>query len=77
MTEKEELESIIDLLTTPAWGLIVKDISLHYDAINKVQDIHSVEELYRIKGELAKLGWFMNLKDWYLQIIENNEQDTV
>ncbi len=71
MTEKEELESIIDLLTSPAWRLIVKDISKHYDAINKINDVNSVEELYRIKGELAKLGWFMNLDAWYQQIIDN------
>lgn len=65
MTEKEQLEAILDVFTTDGWKLIVKDIEDHYDAINKVYGVENERQMYTLQGELLKLNWFMNMQEWY------------
>ena len=65
MTEKEQFEAILDVFTTEGWKLILEDISKRYDGINTIDDIMTVEELYKRKGEQESLRWFLSLKEWY------------
>ena len=73
MTEKEEFEAILDVFTTDGWKLILEDISKRYDSINNIDDVSTVEELYRRKGEQESLRWFMSLKEWYQYAQELSE----
>ena len=73
MTEKEQFEAILDVFTTDGWKLILEDISKRYDAINNVDDVNTVEELYRRKGEQESLRWFLSLKEWYQYSQEMSE----
>lgn len=75
MTEKEEIDAILDVFTTDGWKLIVKDIENHYDAINKAYGINSEKELNTIQGELLKLNWFLNFPEWYTAIRDNLDAD--
>jgi len=68
MTEKEELEAILDVFTTPGWKLIIKDIKEHYDAINEINGIENDKQLFTLQGELLKLNWFMNMQEYYQQV---------
>ena len=78
MTEKEQFEAILDVFTTDGWKLILEDINKRYDAINKIDDVSTVEELHRRKGEQETLRWFLSLKEWYQYAQEMSEsQDAV
>ncbi len=68
MTEQEEVEAILDVFTTEGWRLIVEDIKKHYDAINRIDCTADEDEFLKRRGELEKLGWFMNLPEWYKQV---------
>ena len=65
MTEKEQFEAILDVFTSDGWKLILEDIKKRYDAIDNIDDIMTVEELYKRKGEQESLRWFLSLKEWY------------
>ena len=65
MTDRERLEAILDTLTSEGWKCINSDIKEFYDSINQIDDVNSAEELAFRKGELARLGFILNLEDWY------------
>ena len=73
MTEKEQFEAILDVFTMPGWELILEDINKRDDAINNIDDVFTVEQLYKRKGEQETLRWFKTLKEWYQYSQEMSE----
>jgi hypothetical protein len=65
MTEKERLEIILDALTSQGFKLILDDIKEFYDAINDINGVETEAQLHYRKGELARLGFILNLESWY------------
>ena len=74
MTEKEEIEAILDIFTLDGWKYIMEDINKHYDAINKIDGLSNEKELFYLKGELAKLDWFKSFPDWYQHALDSLER---
>lgn len=62
---KDELDKVLDVFTTDGWKIIVKDIEEHYDAINKIYGVETEKQLWTLQGELLKLNWFINMREWY------------
>ena len=76
MTQKEEFDQILDIFTNPGWKYILEDIIERKKAIDNCYDVNTVEELYKRKGELDTLNWFLSLKEWYQysqEMYESNE----
>lgn len=65
MTEQEELEEILNVFTSIGWKLIIKDMIDLRNQLEKVDRVNTIEELHKAKGELERLNWFINLKEWY------------
>ena len=65
MNQKEQFEAILDIFTNPGWGYILEDVIERKKAIDNIYDVQTVEELYKRKGELETLNWFLSLKEWY------------
>jgi hypothetical protein len=62
---EDQLRSIMDVFTTEGWKLIQRDMSLYRKQMDTTSYIDSPQDLYTLKGELKKLDWFINLKEWY------------
>lgn len=76
MTKNEEFEAILDVFTTDGWGYILEDTINRKKAIDNIYDVETVEELWKRKGELDALNWFISLKEWYQysqELYEANE----
>jgi hypothetical protein len=71
---EEQLNAIMDVFTTEGWRLIQHDMNLYRKQMDTVTYIDSPQDLYTLKGELNKLDWFINLKEWY-QAAEAYEAD--
>ena len=65
MTEKDEIEAILEVFTTKGWQLILTDMQGLYDQINSIQGCDTHDEFLKRKGEIERLGWFLNLEAWY------------
>ncbi|NNK13166.1 MAG: hypothetical protein HKP52_02920 [Desulfofustis sp.] len=61
----EQLEQILDVFTSPGWKLIQHDMKLYKKQMDSVINIQTAEELYKLKGEIGSLEWFINLQEWY------------
>lgn len=77
MTEAEQFEEILNTMTSIGWKLIVQDIKELLKAVERIDDIQTVEELYKRKGEAERLRWFINLKEWYQFSEELNREQNV
>ena len=64
MTEIEEVDAILDVFTTDGWKLILADMKVMLEQIDTVSGIDTDQFLKR-QGEVERLGWFINLEDWY------------
>ena len=62
---KEQLEQILDVFTHDGWKYILEDIIYRQSSMSNIQDISTIEELWKRKGELDALNWFASLKEWY------------
>ena len=71
---EEQLNAIMDVFTTEGWRLIQHDMNLYRKQMDTTTYIDSPQDLYTLKGELKKLDWFINLKEWY-QAAEAYETD--
>ena len=71
---EDQLNAIMDVFTTEGWRLIQHDMRLYRKQMDTVAYIDSSEDLHTLKGELKKLDWFINLKEWY-QAAEAYEKD--
>ena len=74
MTEKEEIEAILDMFTSDGYKFMLEDISKHYDAISNIDNVNNEEALYNLKGQRHSLKWIMNMKDWYQNALDNLEK---
>ncbi len=75
MTEREEFEEILDVFASIGWKLIQKDLRELEKAIDNIADVDSEKELFKRKGELERLRWFINLKEWYQFSMEMTLED--
>ena len=71
---QEQLDAILDVFTTEGWKIIQHDMKIYQKQLDSVRNLESVEDLYKLKGELSSLEWFINLKEWY-QAAEAYEKD--
>ena len=71
---KEQIEQIMDVFTTPGWKIIQQDMKLYKKQMDTTEYVQTESELWKLKGELKSLDWFINLKDWY-QAAEAYEPD--
>lgn len=71
---KEQLEAILDVFTTEGWRIIQHDLRLYKKQMDTIEHVQTTEELWKLKGELKSLDWFINLKEWY-QAAEAYEPD--
>ena len=62
---REQLEKIMDVFTTEGWRIIQHDMKLYRKQMDTTEHVGTIEELFKLKGELKSLDWFINLKDWY------------
>lgn len=65
MTEQEEYEAILDVFASDGWKLIQKDMQDTLQAVESINGINSVEELFKRKGEAERLRWFIDLEAYY------------
>lgn len=75
MTEKEEINAIIDLFTTEGMKFMLDDISKHYDGINNIDSVSTTEDLHFIKGQRHSLRWILGMKEWYQNALDNLEAE--
>ena len=75
MTEREEIQAILDLFTEDGMGFMIDDIKKHYDAISNIDNVNSVEELHNLKGQRHSLKWILNMKTWYQNALDNLDAD--
>ena len=71
---EEQLNSIMDVFTTEGWRLIQHDMKLYKKQMDTTENVQTESELWKLKGELKGLDWFINLKEWY-QAAEAYEKD--
>ena len=71
MNDKERLEAIFDTLPSEGWKCIKSDIEEFYQQINSIENIYTEAELNYRKGELARIGFILNLEDWYQHQYDN------
>ena len=62
---KEQLEAIFDVFTTEGWKIIEHDMKLYRKQMDSTEYLETAEQLWKLKGELHSLDWFINLKEWY------------
>jgi len=65
MDQKQQFEEILDVFTNPGWKYILEDIIERKKSIDNIYDVQTLEELYKRKGEIDILDWFLSLKEWY------------
>ena len=71
MTEKQEIEAILEVFTTEGWKFMIEDIKKHYDAISNIDNVNSVQELHNLKGQRHSLKWIIGMEDWYQNALDN------
>lgn len=64
-------EAIIDMTSTEGWRYFVEDVNTSIEAITDLRNIHSLETLFYVKGQLEILERFKN----YRTGIENSYED--
>jgi len=74
MTEKQEIEAILDLFTTEGYKFMLEDVKKHYDAISNIDSIESDKALYLLQGQRHSLKWIMNMESWYQNALDNLEE---
>lgn len=74
MTEKQEIEAILDLFTSEGYKFMLEDIRKHYDAISNIDNVESEKALYLLQGQRHSLKWIMNMRDWYQNALDNLEE---
>jgi len=73
MTEKQEIEAILDLFTTEGYKFMLEDVKKHYDAISNIDNVEGEKALYLLQGQRHSLKWIMNMRDWYQNALDNLE----
>ena len=73
MTEKQEIEAILDLFTSEGYKFMLEDIRKHYDAISNIDNVESEKALYLLQGQRHSLNWIMNMESWYQNALDNLE----
>ena len=74
MTEKQEIEAILDLFTTEGYKFMLEDVKKHYDAISNIDNVESDKALYLLQGQRHSLKWIMNMESWYQNALDNLEE---
>ena len=74
MTEKQEIEAILDLFTSEGYKFMLEDIRKHYDAISNIDNVESEKALYLLQGQRHSLKWIMSMRDWYQNALDNLEE---
>ena len=72
---RDQLDQILDVFTSPGWKLIQHDMRLYQKQMDSVLNIQEERELWKLKGELSCLEWFINLKEWYQAAEAVHEKD--
>lgn len=62
---KEQLDAVMDVFTTEGWKIIQHDMRLYRKQMNTTDGLNTEPELWKRKGELLTLDWFINLLEWY------------
>ena len=73
MTEKEEIEAILDLFTSDGYKFMLEDIKKHYDAISNIDGVDDSKGLFLLQGQRHSLKWIINMQDWYQNALDNME----
>ena len=75
MTEREEIEAILDSFTTDGYKFMLEDIKKHYDAISNIDGVKDERDLYFLQGQRHSLKWILNMEAWYQNALDNLDGD--
>lgn len=58
--QEDYKEAIDEMVATKGWHYFVSELYAVSEALQNIQDIHSMEELHEVRGKLAMIGFVLN-----------------
>jgi hypothetical protein len=63
LTDEQYFAACKEMFNTDGWSILIGEMNDSVELINDVQDIHTIENLHFIKGQLSTIGRILRFQE--------------